>query len=418
MVAMNIIDNIRGLFARDKKNTDGHRRLTAHERKILFDLMRQNESMARQDIAAWRSAWQRAVNVDDPQRRLLLNIYRDTDIDLHLSGCVRQRTDYVLSRSFKLSDADGKGNDDATELLNTTWFKALMRLCLESIYWGHSLIELGAPYTDAKGKMQYDGVRLVPRHHVCPEHHRVLRNVGDHWRNGIDYHADPYTEWLIEAGEPDSLGLYLKAATQTIAKRHAMAFWDTFAEIFGMPLRVAKVNTNDQNVIDETTERMEQMGTSGVITMTTDTDIEIVENSKSDSYNVYDRRIDRADKEISKLIIGQTMTIEDGSSLSQSETHLKVFLNLVESDCDMLRDIINNQLLPRMERHGFPVSGLSFEWDYSVDYTPEQQMQYEAMIADRYEVDPQYFAEKYGMPVGAPKQSGGLMAKGPSDFFA
>ncbi len=201
------------------------------------------------------------------------------------------------------------------------------------------------------------------------------------------------------------------------AKRHAMAFWDTFAEIFGMPLRVAKVNTNDQNVIDETTERMEQMGTSGVITMTTDTDIEIVENSKSDSYNVYDRRIDRADKEISKLIIGQTMTIEDGSSLSQSETHLKVFLNLVESDCDMLRDIVNNQLLPRMERHGFPVSGLSFEWDYSVDYTPEQQMEYEKMIADRYEVDPQYFAEKYGMPVGAPKQSGGLMAKDALSFF-
>ena len=29
------------------------------------------------------------------------------------------------------------------------------------------------------------------------------------------------------------------------------------------------------------------------------------------------------------------MTIEDGSSLSQSETHLEVFQNLVESDCDM-----------------------------------------------------------------------------------
>ena len=42
------------------------------------------------------------------------------------------------------------------------------------------------------------------------------------------------------------------------------------------------------------------------------------------------------------------MTIEDGSSLSQSETHLKVFENLVESDCTMLRDIVNNQLIPRM----------------------------------------------------------------------
>ena len=94
------------------------------------------------------------------------------------------------------------------------------------------------------------------------------------------------------------------------------------------------------------------------------------------------------------------MTIEDGSSLSQSETHLEVFENLVESDCTMLRDIVNNQLIPRMVKHGFPVKGLRFEWDDAVDYTPEQQVAYETMIADRYEVDPTYFAEKYSMPVG------------------
>ncbi len=105
-------------------------------------------------------------------------------------------------------------------------------------------------------------------------------------------------------------------------------------------------------------------------------------------------------------------------NLEQPPVQYPCALLTVATDCDMLRDIINNQLLPRMERHGFPVSGLSFEWDYSVDYTPEQQMEYEKMIADRYEVDPQYFAEKYGMPVGAPKQNGGgLMAKEQYGFF-
>lgn len=102
------------------------------------------------------------------------------------------------------------------------------------------------------------------------------------------------------------------------------------------------------------------------------------------------------------------MTIEDGSSLSQSQTHLQVFENLVESDRDMLRDIINNQLIPRMVLHGFPVKGLRFEWDYAVDYTPEQQIAYETMIADRYEVDPSYFADKYGMPVGKRRDRGML----------
>lgn len=53
-----------------------------------------------------------------------------------------------------------------------------------------------------------------------------------------------------------------------------------------------------------------------------------------------------------------------------------------------------------MVAHGFPLEGFRFDWDYSVDFTPEQQVAYETMVADRYEVDPAYFAEKYSMPVG------------------
>ena len=45
------------------------------------------------------------------------------------------------------------------------------------------------------------------------------------------------------------------------------------------------------------------------------------------------------------------------------------------------------------------------KWDDAVDYTPEQQVAYETMIADRYEVDPTYFAEKYSMPVGERRQA-------------
>ena len=52
----------------------------------------------------------------------------------------------------------------------------------------------------------------------------------------------------------------------------------------------------------------------------------------------------------------------------------------------------------------FPLQGLRFAWDDAVDYTPEQQFSYEKMIADRYEVDPKYFADKYNMPVGERRQ--------------
>lgn len=372
----------------------------AKAQKIIVGLHRTTDAITRKDIQDWRMAWQTAINVDSPNRQRLYDIYRDVEVDLHLSGCVMQREGFVMARSFKIVDTQGNENEEAMHFFDQAWFKQLLKLSLSSIYWGHSLIELGDITTDGDGCMTYSGVTLLPRKHVIPEFHRIITDLGQDWTSGIDYHQQQFADWLIEVGEPTDLGLYHKAATATIPKKNMLAFWDAFGEIFGMPMRIARTNSRDKTVLAALDKMLREAGASLSMVAGTDTEIEFVESGKSDAFNVYDKRIDRANSEISKLIIGQTMTIEDGSSLSQSQTHLEVFENLINADCDMLRDMVNNQLIPRMVRHGFPVKGLRFEWDEAVDYTPEQQVAYETMIADRYDVDPAYFAEKYGMPVG------------------
>lgn len=373
-------------------------------KKTVMQLQRTTDSLTRKDIGDWRKAWQLAINVDSPNRQHLYDIYRDVEVDLHLSGCIQQREGFVMARSFKLVNEQGDEVEEAINFFNASWFKQLMKLALDANYWGHSLIELGNITTDINGRQTYDGVKLIPRKHVIPEYHRVIPDLSQDWHTGIDYHDTPFADWLIEVGQPDSLGLYLKAATQTIPKKNALAFWDTFAEIFGMPMRIARTTTRDAKELAKIEKMLHDSGLAGYMLADQGTELEFVESSKSDAFNVYDKRIDRANSELSKLIIGQTMTIEDGSSLSQSETHLEVFQNLVEADCDTLRDIINNQLIPRMVHHGFPLRGIHFDWDYSVDYTPEQQAAYEQLVLNNYEVDPTYFAEKYNMPVGQRRQ--------------
>lgn len=371
---------------------------------IVINIHRTTDALTRKDIADWRAAWQMAINVDSPNRQRLYDIYRDVAVDLHLSGCVEQRRGFVMSRSFKLVNESGDVDESAMHYFDQSWFKLLMSLCHDSLWFGHSLIELGELTKDGDGCPTYDCVRLIPRKHVIPEYHRCVQNVGDDWQSGIDYRETPYSDWLIEAGQPDDLGLFLKAAQQTIPKKNALAFWDAFAEIFGMPMRVAKTTTRDPAEWKRLEQMIQEAGNNLGMVTGMETEIQFVESGKGDAFNVYDKRIDRANSELSKLIIGQTMTIEDGSSLSQSETHLQVFENLVEADRDMLRDIVNNQLIPRMIKHGFPLKGLRFEWNDAVDYTPEQQVAFETMIADRYDVDPSYFADKYGMPVGGRRE--------------
>lgn len=383
--------------------------------KMVIELQRTTDALTRKDIADWHNAWQMAINVDNPNRSRLYDIYRDIEIDLHLSGCVSQRVGFVMAKSFKLVDAKGNINDQALHLFDQAWFKQLLKYALEANLWGHSLIELGDVTTDGDGCPCYNDVKLIPRKHVIPEYGRVIQQVGQDWTSGIDYRAEPFTDWLIEAGRPDDLGLYLKAATQTIPKKNMLAFWDSFGEIFGMPMRIARTTSRDPKVMSQLEKMLKDAGASQYMVAGQDTEIEFVESGKGDAFNVYDKRIDRANSELSKLIIGQTMTIEDGSSLSQSQTHLEVFQNLVDSDCTMLRDIVNNQLIPRMTKHGFPVKGLRFEWDNAVDYTPEQQVEYETMIADRYDVDPAYFAEKYSMPVGERRNTQPMPTNGNDD---
>ena len=373
-------------------------------KKTVMELQRTTDSLTRKDMGDWRKAWQTAINVDNPNRQPLYDIYRDVDVDLHLSGCIQQREGFVLSRSFKLVNEKGDEDEEAANYFNTSWFKQLMKFALDANYWGHSLIELGEITTDINGRLTYNGVTLIPRKHVIPEYHRIIPELGMEWKDGIDYQKPPFSNWLIEVGQPNSLGLFLKAATQTIPKKNALAFWDTFAEIFGMPMRIARTTTRDDKELAKMEKMMADMGTEGWGIFQQGTEIEVVESTKGDAFNVYDKRIDRANSEISKLIIGQTMTIEDGSSLSQSETHLEVFQNLVEADCDTLRDVVNNQLIPHMIQHGFPLTGIHFDWDYSVDYTPEQQVAYEEMVLNNFEVDPTYFEEKYNMPVGERRQ--------------
>lgn len=370
---------------------------------VMVELELRTEALTKKDISTWRRAWQSALNIERPVRNTLYSIYLDALIDNHLSGCIEQRKDMVLQKAFRMMDDSGSENENATRMMEAIWFKQLLAYILDSRYWGHSLIELGSP-VDMDGRMMYDHVSLVPRQHVIPEYGVIVKDQYDDIRRGYAYREGPLSEWVVEAGSPKDLGLLLKAAPQTISKRYALGFWDQFAEVFGIPVRIIRTNIRDVDERNKLTRSIAQMGACNYGIFPDGTDIDIKENSKNDSYNVFDKRIDRANSEMSKLILGQTMTTDNGSSKAQGEVHLDVLKNIVAQDADFVRDVINGQLLPRMVRHGFPVKGLTFDWNEQVDYTPEEQRQIEQMLLDNYEVDPKYFEEKYNIRITGKKQ--------------
>ena len=304
-----------------------------------------------------------------------------------------------MQKPFTLTGKSGKEDDKARVIFEREWFMDFLDLALDAPYWGHSLIQFGNIITD-NGVMSFDGVELVPRKHVVPEYGVIVREAGDDWKNGIPYRQGDIAAWCIEVGKPRDLGLLLKCAPQSLSKKNMLAYWDTFGEIFGMPIRIAKTISQDKKDHAAIEQMLADMGAASWGLFPEGTEIDIKESSRGDAYNVYDKRIDRCNSEISKGILNQTMTIDSGSSLSQSETHLEVFENVCRADATRIKYLVNGRLIPLMIRHGFPLRGVAFDWDEAANYTPAEQREIERMLLQGgYDVDPKYFSDKYKIPI-------------------
>lgn len=376
-------------------------------RDLCMLLQQQTQSLTKQDVARWRQAWAMAINIENPKRGALYAIYADALVDMHLTGCFTQRYHKTLLKSFVLLDDQGNEDTEALKIFESKWFHHFLLRALESIAWGHSLIQLGDVVADANGTMKFADVQLVPREHVCPEYGVLLRERSDSPDRGIPYRDGALSEWCVEVGDAHDLGLLHKCAPQALAKKNMTTYWDVFGEIFGMPMRVATTPSQNPSDRRQIEIMLEEMGAAGWALLPADTTIEIKESSRGDAYNVYDKRIDRANSEMSKGVLGQTMTIDNGSSQSQSETHLEVFENICAADAKLIEYVVNDDLIPKMIRLGFPLENRVFAWDNAATYTPAEQRELERMLLQYFDIDPQYFVEKYKMPILAAKPSSG-----------
>jgi len=382
----------------------------AEAKKVLIDMAFKTRQLTKKDIDNWRMAWQVAINYETPKRNRLLDVYNDVIIDAHLNGAIRNRKIKTMSKSFRIVNIKtGEENPELTQILEAGWFKRFISLSLDSIFWGHSLIEFGNVMNTTV--RSFDQVKLIPREHVVPEYNRVLKDPSDEWNKGFDFTIPPFSDWCISVGDPYDLGILLNASPHCISKKNMMAYWDEFGELFGMPIRIGTTSTRDPNERVKVESMLTEMGSKAWGLFPEGTDIKLIETTRGDAYNVYDKRVERCNSELSKLINGVTMVMDNGSSKSQAQVHEHQFDDICDNDADFVRDVINTKLFPLLKIHGFNFDNHRFDWDESIDYTPEQQLDIDKFMVENFEIDPQVFADKYNTPVIGPKQNA------PSSFF-
>lgn len=353
---------------------------------------------ASQDIDTWRNAIKAAESIFSPRRVLLYDLYSEILLDGHLTAVIEKRKLSVSNTPLHFVQ-EGKVNQQITNMIATENFLVLLGYILESKIWGHSLIELSFE----------DGIlvpQLIPRKHVVPEKGIILRNQND--VGGFSFRELPYQNYTLEVGEKDSLGLLMKAAQYVIYKRGGFGDWAQYCELFGMPFRVAKYDGYDEKTRTDLENALKAAGSAAYIVIPKEADLNFIQNNTSGSSILYDMLIDTCNKELSKLILGQTMTTEAGGALAQAKVHQEVEKEIHYADKLFVKNILNDRLIPLLRVHGFNVDGGKFIFQEKENIDKKTRLDMDLKLSEKIRIDDSYFYETYNIPLPKNMKNGSI----------
>lgn len=340
------------------------------------------------------STWKNSVNSARYGRRnQLYRLYENLLVDGLLSRSIEKRIEAITNSELVFMTDKKEPVQEIIDLIDTPEFEKFLREIMLAQAWGGSVIDV----------MSILPLQIfsVPRRNINFEKKLILPD--EYADNGLEYEKDPY---IIEVVPNDPFGFIYKAAPYVIYKRGGYGDWAQFVELFGMPFRLGKYSAYDTNTRDEIVKSLKMFGSAPWAVVPKEGEFEFMQNNATGNGQLYNLFIDRCDKEILITVLGQTMTTQDGSSKSQSETHREVEKDINKSDSRFVQRILNNQLTPILEMAGLPVKGGKFSFkEQGETLTTAQRVTIALSIKKGgIAVADDYFYETSGIPKPTPEQ--------------
>ena len=249
------------------------------------------------------------------------------------------------------TNRDGEQDEAIMQQIKSPWFRSFIRDVMMAKFWGFSLFQ----FYKSKEWISYD---LIPRKHVDPVRQLILRRQTD--ISGI-----PWEEFadLLFVGSSNDMGLLAKTAPWVIYKRNTTADWAQFSEVFGMPIREYTYETDDDKARQRAIDDAQDIGSLAVLIHSKDSNMKLIESgNKTGTAELYERLVDRANSEISKLILGNTLTTEASETGTQAlgTVHKKVEDRQTAADRNYILDILNYEMTDILLAMGINTAGGEF----------------------------------------------------------
>jgi phage gp29-like protein len=148
------------------------------------------------------------------------------------------------------------------------------------------------------------------------------------------------------SGNQITAGLAFPALYYWMLKSYDVTSWAAFIDRYGYPIRIGKYGKKATERDRVTLKRaVAAIGRDFGAVIPESAVLDIIESKHaSETSNVYQNMADWVDRQISKLVLGQTMTTDDGASLAQSKTHEEVRQDIADSDIRQVVETLNGAL--------------------------------------------------------------------------
>jgi hypothetical protein len=358
-------------------------------------------SLSRKGLKEWKAAVTAATDPENPDFTMLEDLLNQLLLDGHLMSCIDSRILKVEQSPFKLVGADGNTNEEATIMLQNEWLTNWMRYALMTKFTGATVLELWE--LDEEGDL--NTVSKIPKQHINFLKKLILKNPGD--VTGWQYVESEYETYYMQIGRNEDLGMVTDIAPIILAKKLAIGSWLDFIEKFGVPPRWVTTDREDDTRLNELFEMMQAMISNHFAVLRGKEKIEIAQTPNTDAHNVFNEMIERMNSEISKRVLGATGTSDEKSYVGAALVHQDVANDRHESDKRFIKNLINNELIPKLAllspRYA-GLTGLSFQWDDAKEMSATEIIESVAKLGTQFEFDVEKLAELTGLPIVAAKE--------------
>lgn len=361
-------------------------------------------------------------NPDRVIQRRGMEYIEDIERDTHLSSVINTRIQSVLSKGWNIIPHSSGGKITARDqticdfvkycLESIPTFETDIIAMFDSIGKGFSLSEKNYNLIRKgkwKGKLGLKNIRFKPAKNFSFEFDKfgnyTLKQI-DPFEKTLD--LDKFIHFISGRDDENPWGesASSKASFWVWIKKNIAKFWAIHGERFGMPFVDVAIPSNLTPGTPEYTKAEEFLSAvlkdSGGL-RPENFEVKFLEAMRTGDAN-YGAYINVCNKEISKVVLGQTLSVEEGSkgqgSYALGSVHAGVLNNYTLFDVLISAAILNNQLIKQLVDFNFITESYpKFEWNVFDVGTVTVLAQNISNLASMLDIPAEWLYNKMGIPI-------------------